>query len=150
MIASEAHDPQRNSVYAAEELAQETLFDGGFEEPERLTPSSLTLFVRRALDAAGWEDAGQPTVVLDVADEDERAAWHEASTGVIHLHPCLLRPWIVLHELAHWVDPREGHGPRFCANLLLLIRGALGPEAGQSLLGAFDELDVEVDQEWLV
>lgn len=149
MIGPEAHDLQRDRVYAAEELALEELYDSGSKEPEWLTPSSLAGFVQRALDTVGWETACQPTIVLDVVDEDERSGWHEASTGVIHLHPRLLKPWIVLHELAHWVDPRGGHGPRFCANFVLLVRGSLGPEAAQALLTALGELDVDVDEEWL-
>jgi hypothetical protein len=143
-IADESADPQRDSVYYAQACAEEVCDI----EPAYLSPDDLERFARQALEAAGW-GAVIPTFVLDVPDDAAWSGWHEADTRVIHLHPRLLSPWTVLHELAHWVDPRGGHSPRFCANHVELVRAGLGDDAADELLYAYADHGVEVDQTWL-
>lgn len=144
-VASAAMDPQREAVYAAEEEAVADYFP----ELDDLTVERVEMFAAEALDRAGWRVEGSPKFDFDVSDDSGSSGWYEASTGVIHLHPRLLYADKVLHELAHWVDPRDGHGPRFCANHLLLVRAALGDDAADGLLWSYQEYGVTVDMEWL-
>lgn len=138
-------DVQRDRVYAALELAEAD----SLVSDEWLSPSDLPEFVASALAAADMEADPQPSIELDVEPDDPLTGWCSASTRVIHLDPRLLSPWTVLHELAHWVDLRDGHGPRFCANLILLVEGTLGVEASDCLWAAFAEEEVQVDEDWL-
>lgn len=154
--AAISSDYQRDAVYLAEELARENVEGVLNIEVPRLLAEELPGFAARALEGAGWEVDEQPTFVFDVPDDgnvpglglaEAASAWHEGATGFIHLHPRLLDPWTVVHELAHWVDSRDRHGPRFCANYVGLVRAALGDHAAEELLALFAEHGVELDGE---
>lgn len=137
------HD-QQDAVYVAEERAWEEL---GLDL-STIDPSTLRDFARTALSKAGCEGDAEPVFALDVPDDHDLSGWHAGKDGVIHLHPRLLRPEIVLHELAHWIRPRDGHGPQFCGMYLSLVCGTLGTEAADELETAFEEFGVRVDRSW--
>jgi hypothetical protein len=150
-VATAAHDPQRERAYAAEEQAQ--LEHSDYEDEDDLTPEQLRPYVLDVMARAGWSHGDDgPSFVLDVPDEvgeTDEAGWVDGVTGTIHLHPRLLDPWTVLHEVAHWLRPRDGHGPRWAAVFVGLIRAGVGTEAGERLLTAYEVHGVEVDPGWL-
>lgn len=149
-VAQDEADPQRADAYLAEEIARENAVAVlGLEIPDRVPAAELTEFTSRALDAAGWDAGMRPTFALDVADDSNFSGWHSGVEREIHLHPRLLDPWTVLHEVAHWLDNRDGHGPRFCANYASLVRAGLGQEAAEELLAQFEVFGVDVDMDWL-
>lgn len=140
-------DPQRDTVYLAEQAVAE-LLAAELDGLDQLQVADLVPFAQNVMQRAGWSGDAPPTFVLDVADDDDVAAWHEGLTGDIHLHPKLLDRWTVLHEVAHWLRPRDGHGPQFCGVLVDLIDAGIGAEAGVELLAAFADLGVDVDTSW--
>lgn len=144
-VAAESIDSQRSAVYGAQECAAAEMYT----DDAWVDSAALDTFATSVLTAVGWQADPGPVFALDVPDDSEFAGWHEGATGVIHLHPQLLSRWTVLHELAHWVDNRDGHGPRFCANFLELVRAGIGHEAERELLDAFESFGVEVDETWL-
>lgn len=131
-------------VYAAQEWTEEN----SWVVVEDLSPDKLVGFSVEVLEAAGWDVSRPPEFVLDVPDDSELSG-HAGASNVIHLHPRMLSPWTVLHELAHWIDNRDGHGARFCANLVGLVRAGIGPDDAERLLEEFRDRDVPVDVEWL-
>jgi hypothetical protein len=159
-IADDAADPQREAVYRAEELwGYETDEWGddpdelgwGGEGPAPIGVDELSTFAASVLSRAGWQVNTPPRFVLDVPDDvgdANEAAWHEGATRVIHLHPNLLDPGTVLHELAHWLRPCDGHGPEFCGVHLGLVRVGISERAAELLREAYRESDVEVDETW--
>ncbi|WP_067826482.1 TIGR04338 family metallohydrolase [Nocardia inohanensis] len=86
---------------------------------------------------AQWDRAGVAVTVRSRAGT--KAAHYEADGSVlaVPLHAggtaWALRELVILHELAHHVDPGPGetapHGPEFCARYLELVDGVIGPEA---------------------
>lgn len=134
---------QRDAVYGAEEWAWENLC---LDLPP-VAPDALQFFAQEAMRKSGWRDDSAPVFMLDVPDEHNRSGWVDGD-HVIHLHPRLLRPELVLHELAHWLRPGEGHGPQFCGVYLGLVYGMLGAEAGAGLEAAYDAFGVTVDRTW--
>jgi hypothetical protein len=60
----------------------------------------------------------------------------------IHLHRKLFNPWLVLHELAHWIDPREGHSHRWAYINVELVIAAIGEGEGQTLRAGFEAHDL--------
>lgn len=140
-------DTCRDAVYEAEDEARLALADLGFAPPN-LTPDELATYATNVLRDAGWVGDCVPDFVLDVADEDDVSGWHQAVTGTLHLHPRLLNPWIVLHELAHWLRPRDGHGPEFCGVLVGLVGAALGELAAMGLREQYRDCGVSVNESW--
>jgi hypothetical protein len=146
-------DPQREAVLRAEEETLEHCYaygyDQGFFEPEQVAADELQAFARSALVAAGWTcGSDEPTFVLDVPDEADYSAWHEGATGIIHLHPMLLNQDIVLHELAHWCHPTNGHDAQFCGFLVELWHAVFGWEAAYELRSAFRDFQANVEDTW--
>ena len=149
-FAARFRDPQRE---AAERAEQETLdhcyahgYDQGYFEPEKVAVNELQAFARSALIAAGLTCGNdEPTFVLDVPDVADYSAWHEGATGIIHLHPMLLNQDIILHELAHWCNPANGHDAQFCGTLVELWHVVFGWEAAYELRNAFLDFEANVD-----
>lgn len=150
-------DGQRAKVYDAEQLVR-GVFERADEYGHRtveLYGSQLTLPVERrfasvdsiqrycdaVLDlnwvAARWGHAAGPVQVRARAGA---AAAHYEPDGAVLAVPAnrtggdwALRELVVLHELAHHMEPelgdRAAHGPRFCARYVELVDGVVGPEA---------------------
>ncbi|UFS94454.1 TIGR04338 family metallohydrolase [Nocardia huaxiensis] len=86
---------------------------------------------------ARWERAATPITVRSRAGT--KAAHYECEGAVlaVPLHArgtaWALRELVVLHEIAHHLDPNPGdsaaHGPEFCDRYLELLDGVIGPEA---------------------
>ncbi|ONM46650.1 TIGR04338 family metallohydrolase [Nocardia donostiensis] len=151
-------DSQRAKVYDAEQLVR-----GAFDRADafghrtvEVHGSQLTLPVERRFAsvesvavycrkvlalrwvAARWERAAVPVIVR--ARAGTTAAHYEATDGVLAVPlytggtAWALRELVVLHELAHHLDPDSGehaaHGPEFCTRYVDLVEGVIGPEAG--------------------
>ncbi|MFD4406783.1 TIGR04338 family metallohydrolase [Nocardia sp. NPDC058499] len=156
-------DSQRAKVYDAEQLVR-AVFDRAGEFGRRTVEvhgSRLTLPVERKFASvesvqeycvrvlalnwvvAKWERAAAPIRVR--ARAGTVAAHYEPGSGVlaVPVHtdgprrgggPWALRELVVLHEIAHHLEPRPeavaAHGPEFCGRYVELVEGILGPEAG--------------------
>jgi len=107
------HDTQHAAVHAAQEEAEWASADEGIGDD--LAPDEVSDFIAGALAAAGWTAESAPLVVYDVPDDHELSGWVDQE-GSIHLHPRLVGRWTVLHELAHWLDPRGGRRRRRCCS----------------------------------
>lgn len=170
-------DTQRAMVYDAEQLVR-SVFDRAAEFGQRTVEvhgSRLTLPVERkfaSVDSvqqycdrvlalgwvvASWERAGVPIRVR--ARAGNIAAHYESGQAVlaVPLHgqtsargrtAWALRELVVLHELAHHLEPQPtavaAHGPEFCARYVDLADGVIGPEAGLLLRLTFHDSGVRL------
>ncbi|MGW4530519.1 TIGR04338 family metallohydrolase [Nocardia sp. NPDC004340] len=152
-----ARDAQRSQVYDAEGLVR-GMFDRADEFETRTVEvhgSHLTLPIERRFGSvesvqtyadrvlalnwvrARWDRAGVPVTVR--ARAGTKAAHYESAGAVlaVPLHAggsaWALRELVILHELAHHLDPElteaAPHGPDFCARYVELVDGVIGPEA---------------------
>ncbi|NUP27269.1 MAG: TIGR04338 family metallohydrolase [Nocardia sp.] len=171
-------DTQRTKVYDAEQLVR-SIFDRAAEFGQRTVEvhgSRLTLPAERkfasvdsvqqycdrvlALDwvAAIWERASIPVRVR--ARAGTIAAHYEPEAAVLAVPigaqrsargrtAWALRELVVLHELAHHLEPEPArvaaHGPRFCGRYLELAEGVIGLEAGLLLRMTFHDCGVRVE-----
>ncbi|MEV6096562.1 TIGR04338 family metallohydrolase [Nocardia sp. NPDC051981] len=150
-------DAQRSRVYDAEGLVR-GMFDRADEFGARTVEvhgSHLTLPIERRFASvesvqayvdrvlalnwvrARWDGAARPVTVR--ARAGAQAAHYETAGSVLavplHAHGTAwaLRELVILHELAHHLEPeRSGvapHGPEFCGRYLELTDGVIGPEA---------------------
>ncbi|WP_227979136.1 TIGR04338 family metallohydrolase [Nocardia spumae] len=150
-------DSQRSRVYDAEGLVRR-MFDRADEFGARtieLLGSTITLPIERKFASvesvqtyadrvlalnwvrARWVRAAAPLTVR--ARAGATAAHYETGRAVlaVPLHTggtaWALRELVVLHELAHHLEPpgaeRAPHGPEFCTRYLDLLDGVIGPEA---------------------
>ncbi|RJO76870.1 TIGR04338 family metallohydrolase [Nocardia panacis] len=156
-MAVPSRDGQRAKVYDAEQLVR-TMFDRADEYGERTVEaygSRLTLPVERRFAAvasvqtyvdavlalnwvrAQWDRAAAP---LRVRARAGSAAAHYESDAAMLAVPLstggtawALREFVILHEVAHHLDPVPGaaapHGPEFCGRYVELVDGIIGPEA---------------------
>jgi hypothetical protein len=68
----------------------------------------------------------------------------------IRLHPDRMTRWVVLHEMAHWLDPTARsivtQGERFRTNHVELLRAAFGkaPHRGRIRRPFFSKLSISV------
>ncbi|MGW4068977.1 TIGR04338 family metallohydrolase [Nocardia grenadensis] len=170
-------DTQRARVYDAEQLVR-SIFDRVAQAGQHTVEvhgSRLTLPVERkfaSVDsvqrycdrvlalgwvAAIWERAGVPIRVR--ARAGNIAAHYESGSAVlaVPLHAeasargraaWALRELVVLHELAHHLEPRPhtvaAHGPEFCSTYVELADGVIGPEAGLLLRLTFHDMGVRM------
>ena len=130
------------AVYSAQDAAEEIYreeFPGGYDM-HNVSAGDLPAYLMAALQSAGFPFDEAPEYRLDIPDEHEWAGgYHFGPDGeYLRFHPRLLRPWIVLHELAHWLTPGNSHGPSFCGALLRLVRGTIHPEAASVLKEQFE------------
>ncbi|WP_327149091.1 TIGR04338 family metallohydrolase [Nocardia sp. NBC_01329] len=175
---SAVRDTQRARVYDAEQLVR-SIFDRAAEFGQRTVEvhgSRLTLPVERrfaSVDsvqqycdlvlalgwvAATWDRAGVPIRVR--ARAGSVAAHYESDVAVLAVPVAArrsgrgrtawaLRELVVLHELAHHLEPRPetaaAHGPGFCGRYLELVEGVIGPEAGLLLRMTFHDCGVRVE-----
>lgn len=150
-------DTQRAKVYDAEQLVR-GMFDRADEHGSRtveLYGSHITLPIERRFASVDsvqsyadkvlalnwvrgqWDRAG--TAVRVRSRAGATAAHYEADDAVlaVPLHTgsraWALRELVILHELAHHLEPHVGsvapHGPEFCSRYLELVDGIIGPEA---------------------
>lgn len=123
---------ERELVYAAEQGTVETIYDL-WENAETLLaiePDEAERFCSDVASATGW--TGEFRVVFDGADSEDRGGWVDVD-GTIHLDPRILDRWIVLHELAHALDTRDGHGAIFRSRLAALVEAGLGGDVADVL-----------------
>ena len=136
-------------MYAAEGLAQELVWQEFVDDKDAMEAEQIPVLIDQVLSDGGWFGGHRPEIAFDVPDDSEVKAFHEGRTGVLHFHPRLLDRWTVLHELAHWCRPRDGHGPQFRAVLVGLVRSAYpGSGLDVELRQAFDDLGLDLDEGW--
>lgn len=167
-----ARDSQRAKVYDAEQLVRQ-VFDRADEHNVReleLLGSHITLpgerkfasveSVQTYVDmvlALNWVRAQWDRAAVGVAVRPragQRAAHYESvvSTIAVPLHVSgsawALRELVVLHELAHHLEPQESgfapHGPEFVGRYLELVGEIIGGEAGFLLRTTMLECGVRV------
>lgn len=132
-------DRQRSKVYAWEEVASK----GAWKVPTFQTLEQcqawLTPIWRRERGRYGRARVGAPSV--------ERPSWGQRralahSNMRITLPRTFRNPWMLLHEAAHLLTPRdEAHGPRFVGCLIGLLCRHAGYRA-EDLMEAADEMGV--------
>ena len=134
-------------VYAAEEEALYTFYDWNADYPDRLPQDEVEAFVRKALKGAGWAFVKLPEIRVDLPDDDWRAAnFHVGEDGqYFNFHPMCLNPFTILHEIAHWLRPMDGHGPEFRGANVGLVRAALGEDAASFMLDRYAAFELTVD-----
>ena len=157
---TKVRDTQRTSVYEAESLVRR-IFDIADERGLRaveVAGSHVTLPIERrfaSLESAqqyvdkvlalNWVRAYWPRAALPVrvrARSGNTAAHYESDCATIALpvhrdnRAWAFRELVVLHELAHHLDPQDpddpteaAHGPAFVDRFLTLVEGVVGPEA---------------------
>lgn len=167
-----ARDGQRAKVYDAEQLVRR-VFDRADEHGVRaleLLGSHITLPIERRFGSvesvqlyvdkvlalnwvrAQWDRASATVSVR--ARAGERAAHYENATATIAvpLHSSgsawALRELVVLHELAHHLEPLDSgfapHGPEFVERYLELVSEIIGGEAGFLLRTTMLECGVRI------
>ncbi len=138
---------RRAAVSAAEDLWREDAYDLDLLDPDEphLDPQAIPDFIRNVLTCAGFSTDDRPIVAFDVPDDDDRSGWVSDSGEVIHLHPRLLGRPLVLHEVVHWLDGRDGHGAIFQGNLIALYDAAFGSEAARLLYDCFTDHGLSPD-----
>ena len=112
------------AYYEAEEQAEISLVDDPVGPSD---PADVPAYFARALESAGYDPVPGPVILWDV-EGDSRWFGYVDDEG-IHLHPRMFRPVGLLHELAHWIDPRGGHTSRWAYIYLELVTNMLGQEA---------------------
>ncbi|MCX5044937.1 TIGR04338 family metallohydrolase [Aldersonia sp. NBC_00410] len=153
---SPARDTQRAKVYEADQFVR-TVFERADEHGLRaieVLGSQVTLPIERRFASIEsvqtyadkvlglnwirdrWPRATEPVRIR--ARAGTAAAHYEFATATlaVPLHTrntaWALREFVVLHELAHHLDPdpdHPAHGPEFCSRYLELVDGVIGPEA---------------------
>ncbi|HEY5852808.1 MAG TPA: TIGR04338 family metallohydrolase [Aldersonia sp.] len=165
-------DVQRGRVYDAEQLVR-TVFDRTDENRLRVVEthgSQLTLpverrfaslesvqtYVRKVLALnwvrARWARAAAPVQVR--ARLGATSAHYELATATlaVPMHAggtaWALREFVVLHELAHHLDPdpdrTAAHGPEYCERYLDLVDGIVGAEAAFLLRATMLDCGVKI------
>jgi hypothetical protein len=122
-------DETRKAVLAEEAVRDK--FQGHQTIADELMPFSqpeVRPLVLSTLSAV--EYGGEPPVVRHEVPPDGLLAGHCAGPGSpILLNPTALTRWVVLHELAHWLDPEApGHGETFRSIFVHLLRAAFGKD----------------------
>lgn len=138
-VGPDEQDPDRSVVYDVEEewAAGEYGMTVWGDVLEPVRPDMVPGFYLGVLVADGCDVVEPPQVVFDISSESDFSGAHGGADGVIHLHPDLTGPTHLLHELSHWLDDRDGHGPIFQANMVRLVDVAIGREAAVELLCAY-------------
>lgn len=145
-------DRQRQAVYRAEDAIAATLKQGGTIEHQGSTLTleaerqfgdlaSIQTYVDRVLalrTVAGLERACVPVAVRERRGSTK--AHYERATATIAIPGHRRTGWamretVVLHELAHHLDPHPvpAHGPSYTATLVHLYEKAMSPEAAHLL-----------------
>ncbi|MBH0778627.1 TIGR04338 family metallohydrolase [Nocardia bovistercoris] len=165
-----ARDTQRAKVYDAEQLVR-AIFDRADEGHARtvdLYGSRLTLPVERrfaCVDSvqtyvakvlalnwvrARWTRAAQPVRVRSRRGTTSAHYESEGAVLAVPLHTgstaWALRELVVLHELAHHLEPPDAvaHGPEFCSSYVELVEGVIGPEAALLLRATMHDCGVRL------
>ncbi len=123
-------DNQRSKVYAAERASGLCKFE------QTIPDAELQDWVNAVLDRrvirSRW---GARTV--EVKRTSGRGGATAYGTWRINASPGARNEYVMLHEIAHVLTPRDaGHGPEYCGVLLFLVRNVLGKEAHAALLEA--------------
>jgi putative metallohydrolase (TIGR04338 family) len=143
------NENQTRRVYAAERRALASIRPRSFSSMEEMT---------RYVDEVTSSDWVRTRFgKVDILVDRERRPWHDrtgayASTAVFRLKVTFVKrkttDMVALHEVAHCLTPRDGHGPLFARAFLDLVTQFMGAEAGAALGDAFRELKVKTVEPW--
>ena len=133
------------AYYEAEERWIEDHVD---DAEDKLPAAAVPHFIDGVLSRSDFATPSRPTIKWDVSDGDEVSGRYDPIDDALHFHPRILRKSLVLHELAHWVDPRpsdgQGHGAVFLDVLAELVAVEFGDTAAEWLRRYVE------DPEWLL
>jgi hypothetical protein len=146
-----------------EESTRELFLGTAVDERILLRPDEVERFAALTLEAVGFT-GDPPMFMFDVPDTDWRNGWYENGLGLVHLHPERITRWVVLHEMAHWLDPEARpvvgtvvevtHGQSFRTIHHDLVRCALCEdtllclEAARTLSAIYDENKVPIAMDY--
>lgn len=141
-------DSQRSRVYKAERAAWRELGTGEYLDlPENRgyhkdTPLPETnAFIKEVWTLPQCEGFLLPTVRLSF--KRHGAAAHQLSNE-ISLSVPMMKKWVLLHEIAHLIQPKEAffkeaaHGPEFCDRYVGLVDCVSGRGAAATLVAEFN------------
>lgn len=144
----EIADPD-HAVYFAEECGWEMVDEDVAEMAHAvMLPEEVSAFALLTLRAAGYDIDEAPTFVYDIPDDAYFAGQYVGATDVIRLHPMTATRSVVLHELAHWTRPRDGHRSQYCGSHLHLIGAAFDRWTRNEMAHAYVEAGIGVDWNW--
>lgn len=139
-----SRDNQRSKVYAWERAAVRRLNKTEFYRPDFDTLEECEAFMNPIWRA----ERGRVGLAKQKAPELSRNLWGQRKATAGHDHTIKLPKWsrsrwVILHEMAHRLTPRdEAHGPRFVGVLIGLAARHLGYDAN-ALMELADEMGVK-------
>lgn len=139
-----ARDTQRSRVYAWEQacvaqLAHSSIYDAEFKTLEECADYAAPIW-RKERGRVGLARAAGPRIERPHRGQRKGLAHPD---GRITLPRWARSRWVILHEMAHLLTPRdEPHGPRFVGVLIGLIARHLDYDATQ-LMALADEMGVK-------
>jgi putative metallohydrolase (TIGR04338 family) len=133
-------DTQRSRLYAAEQAAAKSM--GMSSRTRTIANDDLQAWVDKMMGskpiATRWR---QPIrVVL------KRGGSAYGGHGAISLPLFARNEWVILHEIAHCLNPglgRAPHGREFAGILVFLVDTVIGKDAGEALRREFREANVD-------
>ena len=142
-------DADAATVHAAEESAMELFVGyGGPRDPHgpALSRSELDAFALETLNAAYRSKVRPPTFSVDTPPDIHWNSEHRGGNWIVHLNPSQLSRWTVLHEMAHWLVPFDGHGEIFRTVHCRLVGAALGGFAREHLIRKYAKFGVPIEE----
>lgn len=125
------HPTQQEALYAAE---REALGSRGVRFPNF---AAVQAYVAGITDSEWWAERCPVQACVEVHSSAGDSNWAGWSNHEEHAVWVNLEQRVVLHELAHLLTPRQGHGPGFARVYLELVREHMGFHAYGALRAAF-------------
>ena len=141
-------DADAARVHAAESAMELFVGYGG---PKILTDRpccdrNWMLFALETLNAAYRSKVRPPTFSVDTPPDIHWTGAHRGGNWIVHLNPSQLSRWTVLHEMAHWLVPFDGHGEVFRTVHCRLVGAALGGFAREHLIRNYAKFGVPIKE----
>lgn len=123
--------------------------DLAYSYTESLTAAQAEAEAVEILSRAGYENP-QVTVELVVWPAEMRNGFYDPVRNVIggFVEPIGIGRNVLMHELAHWMRPRVGHGPQFRAAHATLVGIVFGRDTAAELVGAYEDHGLTLDEFW--
>jgi hypothetical protein len=123
-------DSQRSKLYSAERAAKL----GGIVFK---TEAEIQEYVDK-LTHSVWFQARWSRRRIPVRVKRDGSTWSQGGWSGLHIAPCHMVEWVVLHEVAHVVaEAHHMHDAQYAAIFLALVTHEIGPEAGARLREQF-------------
>lgn len=137
-------DSQRHAVYAAERKL------GWTKDPKIADINDVRIYIETVMASALWKSRFPKATKLILGDGRRRSSACGGPRGddmiSLKLPRAYRAPMIILHEMAHGVQPLESawHGPEFCQIYLDLVTEFMGAERADKLRAALYEERVKI------